>query len=65
MRNVVPVIVGVLMTSLPAFAAVETYPDLSQSEDATSAARPGFWEAWGFTLVIDDPQFPVMRRELA
>lgn len=47
------------------FAAIETYPDLSQSEDATSAARPGFWESCGFALVIDDPQFPVMRRELA
>ena len=46
------------------FAAVETYPDLSQSEDATSAARPGFWERCGFTLVFDDPHFPVMRREL-
>jgi GNAT superfamily N-acetyltransferase len=46
------------------FAAVEAYPDLSQSEDATSAARPGFWERCGFTLVIDDPHFPVMRREL-
>ena len=47
------------------FAAIETYPDLSQPADATSAARPGFWEACGFTLVIDDAQFPVMRRELA
>ncbi len=46
------------------FAAVETYPDLSQSEDATSAARPRFWEDCGFALVIDDSQFPVMRREL-
>jgi len=46
------------------FAAIETYPDLSQPKDATSAARPGFWETCGFTLVVDDPQFPVMRREL-
>ena len=47
------------------FAAIETYPDLSQPADATSAARPGFWQSCGFTLVIDDPRFPVMRRELA
>lgn len=46
------------------FAAIETYPDLSQPEDATSAARPGFWQTCGFTLVVDDPHFPVMRREL-
>ena len=39
--------------------------DLSQPADATSAARPGFWQSCGFTLVIDDPRFPVMRRELA
>ena len=46
------------------FAAIETYPDRFQSEDATSAARPGFWEACGFTLVVEDEHFPVMRREL-
>lgn len=46
------------------FAAIETYPDRSQAEDATSAARPEFWETCGFTLVVDDRQFPVMRREL-
>lgn len=46
------------------FAAIETYPDRSQSLDATSAARPGFWEACGFVLVVDDEHFPVMRREL-
>ena len=46
------------------FAAIETYPDRSQAEDATSAARPGFWEACGFRLAVDDAHFPVMRREL-
>jgi ribosomal protein S18 acetylase RimI-like enzyme len=46
------------------FAAIETYPDRSQPVDATSAARPGFWEACGFRLAVDDARFPVMRREL-
>ncbi len=46
------------------FAAIETYPDRTQSPDATSSASPGFWEACGFTLVIDDARYPVMRREL-
>jgi hypothetical protein len=46
------------------FSAVEAYPDLSQRDDATSAAGPAFWIVCGFTLVVDDPQFPVMRREL-
>jgi GNAT superfamily N-acetyltransferase len=46
------------------FAAIETYPDRSQPPDATSAAQPGFWEACGFALVVDDERYPVMRREL-
>lgn len=46
------------------FAAIETYPDRSQPLDATSAATPGFWESCGFTLVVDDERYPVMRRDL-
>jgi ribosomal protein S18 acetylase RimI-like enzyme len=46
------------------FSAVEAYPDLTLSVDETSAARPGFWQALGFTLAVDDERFPVMRREL-
>ncbi|HUG46793.1 MAG TPA: GNAT family N-acetyltransferase [Candidatus Limnocylindria bacterium] len=46
------------------FAAVESYPDLTRPEDETSAARPGFWHALGFTTAVDDERFPVMRREL-
>jgi ribosomal protein S18 acetylase RimI-like enzyme len=47
------------------FAAVESYPDLTRSEDETSGARPGFWHALGFATAVDDERFPVMRRELA
>jgi ribosomal protein S18 acetylase RimI-like enzyme len=46
------------------FAAVETYPEIGPAPDATSAATPGFWESVGFERAIDDPRFPVMRREL-
>ena len=47
------------------FAAVEAYPELDTRPDATSGATPAFWEAAGFVRAIDDPRFPVMRRELA
>jgi hypothetical protein len=46
------------------FAAVEAYPDLTRSEDETSAGRPIFWHACGFETAVDDERFPVMRREL-
>jgi ribosomal protein S18 acetylase RimI-like enzyme len=46
------------------FAAVEAYPDLTRPEDETSAGRPAFWHAAGFTTAVDDERFPVMRREL-
>ena len=47
------------------FAAVETYPEAIADPDATSAATPAFWETLGFVRAIDDPRFPVMRREFA
>jgi ribosomal protein S18 acetylase RimI-like enzyme len=47
------------------FAAVEAYPELGTRPDATSGATPAFWETAGFVRAIDDPRFPVMRRELA
>jgi ribosomal protein S18 acetylase RimI-like enzyme len=47
------------------FSAIEVYPDLTQPSDATSAATPTFWEGCGFTLVVPDERFPVLRRELA
>ena len=46
------------------FSAVEAYPDLTQPEDETSAARPAFWIDCGFRVAVDDERFPVMRREL-
>ncbi len=46
------------------FSAVEAYPEAHAAENATPAARPGFWEGAGFDLAIDDERFPVMRREL-
>jgi ribosomal protein S18 acetylase RimI-like enzyme len=46
------------------FAAVETYPEVGASPDATSAATPAFWEALGFTVAAPDDRYPVMRREL-
>jgi hypothetical protein len=47
------------------FAAVETYPEAAADPDATSAATPAFWETLGFVRAVDDPRFPVMRREFA
>jgi ribosomal protein S18 acetylase RimI-like enzyme len=46
------------------FAAVEVYPEGGAAPDATSAPAPGFWLGAGFSLAVDDPRFPVMRREL-
>ncbi|MDQ3642957.1 MAG: GNAT family N-acetyltransferase [Actinomycetota bacterium] len=46
------------------FAAVESYPDLTRPEDHTSAGRPILWHECGFVTAVDDPRFPVMRREL-
>ncbi len=46
------------------FSAVEVYPDLTQDADATSAATPDFWRGCGFSLVVTDDRFPVLRREL-
>ena len=46
------------------FSAVEAYPEPESKPDATSGAYPAFWQACGFDLAIDDPRFPVVRREL-
>ncbi len=46
------------------FSAVEVYPDLTQTAEATSAATPAFWRGCGFSLAVDDERFPVLRREL-
>ena len=46
------------------FSAVEAYPEPESEPDATSAATPAFWASCGFQLAIDDPRFPVVRREL-
>ena len=46
------------------FSAVEAYPEPAARPDATSAANPAFWSVCGFDLAIDDPRFPVVRREL-
>lgn len=46
------------------FAAVEAYPDLTRSEEETSAARPEFWHGLGFVTAVEDERFPVVRREL-
>lgn len=46
------------------FAAVEAYPEAGARPDATSAASPAFWIASGFTMVVADEHFPVMRRDL-
>ncbi len=46
------------------FAAVEAYPEAGARPDETSAASPAFWVACGFRVVVDDPRFPVVRREL-
>lgn len=46
------------------FSAVEAYPEPEARPDATSAANPAFWATCGFELAVDDPRFPVVRREL-
>ena len=46
------------------FTAVEAYPEIGTRADATSAATPAFWERAGFTVVVPDERFPVVRREL-
>ena len=46
------------------FSAVEAYPEPEARPDSTSAANPAFWATCGFELAIDDPRFPVVRREL-
>jgi GNAT superfamily N-acetyltransferase len=46
------------------FAAVEAYPEIGPPPDATSAATPAFWERAGFTVVVSDERYPVVRREL-
>jgi ribosomal protein S18 acetylase RimI-like enzyme len=46
------------------FAAVEAYPERGTRPDATSASTPEFWVGCGFTIVIEDERFPVLRREL-
>lgn len=46
------------------FSAVEVYSAWGEPPDATSTATPDFWKAAGFALVVDDPRYPVLRREL-
>jgi GNAT superfamily N-acetyltransferase len=46
------------------FSAVEAYPEPEARPDATSVANPGFWASCDFELAVDDPRFPVVRREL-
>jgi hypothetical protein len=46
------------------FSAVEAYPEVRAAADATPAARPEFWIKAGFSLVVDDERYPVLRREL-
>jgi hypothetical protein len=46
------------------FSAVEAYPEPGADPEATSVANPAFWLACGFRLAVDDPRFPVVRREL-
>ena len=46
------------------FSAVEAYPEPETDPDATSAAIPAFWASCGFELAVDDPRFPVVRKEL-
>ncbi|MCU0482849.1 MAG: GNAT family N-acetyltransferase, partial [Chloroflexi bacterium] len=41
------------------FSAVEAYPELARSVDATSAATPAFWLRAGFAVAVDDEHFPV------
>jgi GNAT superfamily N-acetyltransferase len=46
------------------FSAVEVYSAWGEPADATSTATPDFWTGIGFELVVDDPRYPVLRREL-
>jgi ribosomal protein S18 acetylase RimI-like enzyme len=46
------------------FSAVEVYSAWGEPPDATSTATPDFWKGIGFELVVDDPRYPVLRREL-
>ena len=46
------------------FSAVEVYSTWGEPPDETSTATPAFWQRLGFGLVVDDPRYPVLRREL-
>jgi ribosomal protein S18 acetylase RimI-like enzyme len=46
------------------FSAIEAYPEAGADPDATSAASVRFWTRLGFRVAVDDPRFPVVRREL-
>lgn len=46
------------------FAAVEAYPEAGAAPDATSSATTAFWVRAGFAVAVDDPRFPVVRRDL-
>jgi len=46
------------------FAAVEAYPEVRAAADTTSAATTAFWERAGFSVVVADKRYPVVRREL-
>jgi GNAT superfamily N-acetyltransferase len=46
------------------FSAVEVYSAWGEPPDETSTASPAFWQGVGFELVVDDPRYPVLRREL-
>ena len=46
------------------FAAVEAYPEGRARPDATPAATRDFWLRAGFSVAVDDPRFPVVRRDL-
>jgi len=46
------------------FSAVEVYSTWGEPPDATSTATPPFWQGVGFELVVDDPRYPVLRRDL-
>jgi len=65
-RGLAQQLVGAVTDDLASrgFSAVEAYPEPEANPDATSAANPAFWLACGFDLAIDDPRFPVVRREL-
>ncbi len=60
-------LVGAVCEDLAArgFAAVEAYPQTGVAPDATSAATPAFWVSAGFSLIVDDEHFPVVRMELS